>query len=189
MPNGTYTVNLKFAEIYYPVCGQRVFNIVVNGQTVASAFDPCFAAGGWNRAVDNSYNVSVTNGQINIQLVPVVSNPKISAIEILAGSSTTATSTTAPTLPIRVNAGGPSVTDSLGQVWSGDSGYSYAGGGAYATPVTTSGTTTPALYQSERYSIGPLQYAFNVPTGTYTVTLKFAEIYYGTSGQRGSHCY
>ena len=83
--NGSYTVNLKFAEIYFNTAGQRVFNILINGQPVQSNFDIVAAAGGSFRAIDLSYPVSVTGGQITIQLTPLVNNPKISAIEILGG--------------------------------------------------------------------------------------------------------
>ena len=84
VPNGAYTVTLKFAEIYETGAGQRIFNIAINGSTVQTNFDVFAAAGGPNTAVDRSYNVNVTNGQIVVALIPVVSNPKISAIEIVA---------------------------------------------------------------------------------------------------------
>jgi hypothetical protein len=80
--NGKYTVTLKFAEIYFTSAGQRVFNIVINGSTVQTNFDPFAAAGGANTAVDETYPVTVTAGAIDIKLVTVVQNPKISAIEI-----------------------------------------------------------------------------------------------------------
>lgn len=80
--NGPSTVTLKFAEIWFTAAGQRVFNIVINGTTVESNFDPFAAAGGANIAVDKTYQVTVTNGTVDIQFVPVVSNPKVSAIEI-----------------------------------------------------------------------------------------------------------
>ena len=84
VPNGTYTVNLKFAEIYVTGVGQRVFNVAINGQQVLSNFDILAAAGQPNRALDEPFNVSVTNGQINIQFTPgAVNAPKIDAIEIL----------------------------------------------------------------------------------------------------------
>ena len=84
---GTYTVNLKFAEIYYSQAGQRVMNIAINGSTVLSNFDIVAAAGGPNTAVDRSFTV-VSGGTITIQLVPVVSNLKVSAIEILPQGNT-----------------------------------------------------------------------------------------------------
>jgi hypothetical protein len=81
-PNGTYNVTLKFAEIYFNAAAQRVFNIVINGQTVQTNFDPFVAAGGANTAADRTYPVTVLSGAIDIQLQSVVQNPKISAIDI-----------------------------------------------------------------------------------------------------------
>jgi len=80
--NGTHTVILKFAEIYFTLVGQRVFNVVINGQTVLSSFDIVASAGGRFVAIDRQFTVNVTNGLITIQLIPVAQNPKINAIEI-----------------------------------------------------------------------------------------------------------
>ena len=99
--------------------------------------------------------------------------------------SATATVTLSPpasSSTIRVNAGGPAYTDSQGQVWAAD--YGYNGGSVYSTSTTVIGTTNPTLYQTERYSSGPLQYQFSVPNGNYAVTLKFAELYFNSSGSR-----
>ncbi len=82
VPNGTYTVTLKFAEIFFTSPGSRVFNVAINGQPVLANFDIVAAAGGAFKAVDRSYTVAVTNGKVDVQLAPVVQNPKISAIEI-----------------------------------------------------------------------------------------------------------
>lgn len=81
--NGAYNVRLKFAETYFTRPGQRVFNVNINGNPALTNFDIVAAAGGSNTAIDTIHSVNVTNGQITIQFVPVVSNPKISAIEIL----------------------------------------------------------------------------------------------------------
>jgi hypothetical protein len=100
-----------------------------------------------------------------------------------AGASLVVTSSTSAFTPIRVNAGGPAYTDSLGQVWSADTGYQQ--GTSNSTTAAISGTSDPTLYQTEHYSTtGTLTYQFNVPNGSYTVTLKFAEIWYTSSGQR-----
>ena len=84
--------------------------------------------------------------------------------------------------PIRVNAGGAALWDSNGQLWSGD--YGATGGNTYGVARSIANTSVPQLYTSERYATGPLTYSFNVPNGTYTITLKFAEIYFWTAGQR-----
>lgn len=80
--NGTYNVRLLFAETYFTQPGQRKFNVNINGAAALTNFDIVAAAGGSNTAIDTLHSVNVTNGQITIQFVPVVSNPKISAIEI-----------------------------------------------------------------------------------------------------------
>ena len=79
-------MKLKFAEIWFGSPGQRVFNIALNSQTVQTGFDIVAAAGGAFRAVDLSFPVTVSAGQIVIRLTPVVENPKISAIEIVPAS-------------------------------------------------------------------------------------------------------
>ena len=184
VPNGSYTVNLKFAEIYFTSCGSRIFNIAVNGSAVDANFDPCAAAGGPNKAVDRSYSVTVGGGQIAIVLTGVANNPKISAIEILSGGSSPPPPPPPPSgfTPIRVNAGGGALTDSSGNTWSADTGF--LGGYTFSTSASISGTTTPGLYQTERFNAPTLQYTFSVPNATYTVNLKFAEIYFTTSGNR-----
>jgi hypothetical protein len=238
--NGNYTVNLKFAELYYTQPGSRMFNVAINGQQVLANFDVVGAAGAGLKAVDRPFAVNVTAGQIVIQLMAVQSDPTINAIEIspvtvtpasitltagqtqqlnastnvtwsadvgsisAAGLYTapssvnapqtaivTATSTSDPTMTgyamislvpgaIRVNAGGATYTDPQGRLWSADTGYS--GGSAYSVGSAITGTTTPTLYQSERY--GNPTYQFAVVNGNYTVNLKFAELYFTSAGSR-----
>ncbi len=85
--------------------------------------------------------------------------------------------------PIRVNAGGPAWTDpATGNVWSPDR--AFVNGTTNATVSSIKNTTTPVLYQTERWNWAPLEYQFPVPNGTYTVNLKFAEIYFSGPGQR-----
>jgi len=50
VPNGNYTVTLKFAEIYDTAAGQRYMNGTLNGTTVFTNMDVWTAAGGPNRA-------------------------------------------------------------------------------------------------------------------------------------------
>jgi hypothetical protein len=92
VPNGNYTVKLKFAEIYFTTCGNRIFNVAINTATVDTNFDPCAVGGGPNIAVDRSYTVTVTGAQIAISVIPVVQNPTISAIEITSGGATSSPS-------------------------------------------------------------------------------------------------
>ena len=90
--------------------------------------------------------------------------------------------------PLRVNAGGPQVTTG-GNIWLADKGYTpgewgYIGGGGAtdAGAVAIANTTDDVLYRTERY--GSPSYMFDIPNGTYEVTLKFAENYWTTTGAR-----
>lgn len=73
--------------------------------------------------------------------------------------------------PIRVNCGGPSYTDSKGQVWQADTGYN--GGTSETINTLITGTPDPLLY--EPYHWNPTSYSFKVPNGQYQVNLYFAE--------------
>jgi hypothetical protein len=102
------------------------------------------------------------------------------SVLVTAGATTTANFalSAAPTT-IRVNAGGPSITDGNGNIWQADTGFD--GGYTYSTtsPITAS-AGDGRLYQTEHYTTGPLHYTFaNLPNGVYTVNLYFAEIYSG----------
>jgi hypothetical protein len=87
VPNGSYIVNLKFDENSFNQPGLRVFNVVINGQTVLPNFDIFARAGALYQAVDAAVPVTVTNGQISIAFVAILRNPRICAIEILSATS------------------------------------------------------------------------------------------------------
>ena len=98
----------------------------------------------------------------------------------------TATPTAVPYLK-RVNAGGASFTDSLGQVWDPDQAYAtggwgYVSGTAKSSTTAVNGTVDDLLYQ--KYREGMTAYQFTVPNGQYQVTLKFAEFAASSSKQR-----
>lgn len=93
VPNGLYTVRLRFAEIYFGVPGDRVFHVDINGVRVETNFD--IMVFGPFRAVDRTYNnINVTSGVINLVFTGVIGNAKVSAIEILQTSQPGAQSTT-----------------------------------------------------------------------------------------------
>jgi len=83
VPNGSYNVVLKFAEIYWTSVGQRIFNVSINGSPVLSNFDIVAAAGAPLTAIDKTFPVTVTNHLVTIQFTSgSVDNPKVSAVEI-----------------------------------------------------------------------------------------------------------
>jgi hypothetical protein len=88
-------------------------------------------------------------------------------------------------LPIRVNCGGPAYTDSKGQVWAAD--YGFTGGRAYQSGHTISATPDSTLFNSERVVVDggtKIIYSFAVPNGSYHINLNLAEIYYTQAGAR-----
>jgi hypothetical protein len=109
------------------------------------------------------------------------SSPTPSASATPTGTATVTPSPTPIVLSTwRINSGGPAYTDSQGHVWSPDTGYS--GGTVAGTGSAISGTADPVLYQDERW--GAYSYTFNVPPGSYQVTLKFAETFWTSAGKR-----
>jgi hypothetical protein len=80
--DGSYTVKLKFAEIWFSKPGSRVFDVAINGVTVLQRFDITAAAGGPRRAIDTEFRVKAVDNQIHIEFRPVVGDAKIGAIEI-----------------------------------------------------------------------------------------------------------
>lgn len=76
-----------------------------------------------------------------------------------------------------INFGGSDYVDSEGISYTGN-----LDGSKYSTTADINGTADDSLYQSERYG----NFIINIPVinGNYQVTLKFAEIYFTSSGQR-----
>ncbi|MCL4402746.1 MAG: malectin domain-containing carbohydrate-binding protein, partial [Acidobacteria bacterium] len=81
MANGDYRLTLKFAEIYYWYKGDRVFNVIVNGNQVLSNFD-ILAEVPSRTALDKTFPVSVTNGVLRVQFEGVVHYGTVSAIVV-----------------------------------------------------------------------------------------------------------
>jgi chitinase len=101
-----------------------------------------------------------------------------------------APSANAATAPIRVNSGASAYTDSGGTAWSADAtytsgnwGYDTLYGGS-TTAQAIAGTSDPALYQSYDLFNNWAGYAFDVPNGSYQVTLKMVEDWANAAGQR-----
>lgn len=82
VPNGQYTVRLKFAEIENLAIGQRIFEVRLQGSTVLQGFDIRRAAGAAFRALDLVFPVQVAAGELAVSLVPVAGKPCLSALQI-----------------------------------------------------------------------------------------------------------
>ncbi|MGC9341220.1 MAG: InlB B-repeat-containing protein, partial [Bacteroidales bacterium] len=79
--NGSYKIVLMFAEIYHSSAGSRVFNVSIEGQQVISNLD-IYAKVGENTAYNETYDMTITDGEINIVFESIINNAKISAIKI-----------------------------------------------------------------------------------------------------------
>jgi hypothetical protein len=84
MPNGTYSVVLKFAEIQYSAAGARQFNVAINGTRVLTNFDIFAAAKSAASAVDRAFPATVTDGLLTIDLSAGAAGiPLLNGIEIV----------------------------------------------------------------------------------------------------------
>jgi hypothetical protein len=85
VPNGSYSVNLEFAETWANAAGVRVFSMQINGVSVLTNFD-VFAKVGKNAADIETFPVTVTNGSIVIRSVAVTQSPILNAIDVEPGT-------------------------------------------------------------------------------------------------------
>ncbi|MGA3170751.1 MAG: malectin domain-containing carbohydrate-binding protein [Chthoniobacteraceae bacterium] len=89
LAHGDATVELFFVETYFDEPGSRVFDLALNGKTVARDFDIWAAAGGKNKAVVEKYTVSCPDGKLRFSIPHVESDqPEIAAIRITDAKGT-----------------------------------------------------------------------------------------------------
>ena len=72
LPAGDYTVTLHFAELN-ALPGERIFDVVAEDVVVLDNYEILSAAGGSNIAATETLSVTVTDGQLNLDFVPVTS--------------------------------------------------------------------------------------------------------------------
>jgi hypothetical protein len=126
---------------------------------------------------------NTTSNTFKITSNSVTSSTAVTITASLNGSKT-ATLTVNPVpafTPVRINSGGPAYTDSQGQPWKADTGYT--GGSPYSVTNTITNTSDPTLYKTSRYGAS-FSYAISAPAGKYSVTLKFAEPVWSAKGKR-----
>ncbi len=100
VPNGIYTVTLRFCEPHYNVPDKRVFGVGLQGKKVIDSLD-IFAEVGKNRALDFTFeSVKVTNELLEIRFEPIVEFPCIAAF-VIEGRGITK----------KINCGGPAYQD------------------------------------------------------------------------------
>ena len=144
--------------------------------------------------------VYIPDRNVTIQFVPVVHNPFISAIEVLEVPNTAAPITipTAAPFPVpsasplkttytevvRINAGGETFVDSMGNTWSNDTYFqgnnSFVGNEACESSIDIVNTIDDALFCSERYFKGnnTAHSSYEIPVNEaaeYLLRLYFSE--------------
>jgi len=176
LPPGCYQLHLHFIETEERNCGvggsSRLFDIILNGQTVARDFDIALQAGGCNLPLSRVF-IDVkpaSDGFLTIDFRRGRSWPTLSAIEIVPG-------TPGRMLAVRLVAQNKAHLAADRTVWRPD--HYYKGGRAVVRDQTVASTSEPGLFKGERY--GTFRYSIPVAPGRYTLKLMFAEAYFGSS--------
>ncbi|MFC4586982.1 S8 family serine peptidase [Sphaerisporangium corydalis] len=81
VPNGTYTVELGFADTHATREGRRVFDVIVEGQLAIPALDLALEVGTYT-ATTRQYTVRVTDGQLNVRFAERAGDTIVNAIRI-----------------------------------------------------------------------------------------------------------
>ncbi|PKV62778.1 malectin domain-containing carbohydrate-binding protein [Pontibacter ramchanderi] len=93
--NGNYAVRMHFAENFWSVAGARVFNISLENVTQLFNFD-IFNEVGFKAALVKDFEVSVTDGTLNLKFNPTANRLALAGVEIFriaSGSNLTASQT------------------------------------------------------------------------------------------------
>ncbi|MGC1515745.1 MAG: malectin domain-containing carbohydrate-binding protein, partial [Maribacter sp.] len=187
LENGTYTIHLHFAEIWWGATGggaggngKRVFDATLEGQRILANFD-IHAEVGTMTSVVKTYVVTVDDGMLDLSLAASVNQPKLSAFEIIGQIP----SPSPADFIKRINCGGEELT-LKGTVFEADA-FFKGDLRVYSNPriQDVSNTTDDALYLTERTTsadTGAFEYAIPLENGSYEVKLHFAEIYWGATG-------
>ena len=86
VPNGRYSVSLKFAENLFNEPEQRVFDAFINGNKVISDLD-LFSTAGFGNPYDLTFPVIVTDNTISIVFSSKIDRAQINAIQINSSRS------------------------------------------------------------------------------------------------------
>src|ERR1017187_841664 len=175
---GVYELHLYFAETLFgenntAVGGEssRVFRVLINDKPGLWVFDVIADAGGSNTADERVFkDISpAKDGILHLHFAALFKEaPFLNAIEIVPGIP-------GRMHPVRVVAGSRDYSDRRGVVWGADRYFRHGSTVARSEPV--SNTPDPEIFAAERF--GNFTYAIPAADGRYTVTLRFAETWFG----------
>ncbi|MDB4293342.1 malectin domain-containing carbohydrate-binding protein [Maribacter sp.] len=194
LENGNYTLMLHFAEIYWGATGggqgteaKRVFSVEMEGNSIISDYDINLEVGSMT-AVVKTYEVTITDGELNLDFSASVNQPKISAIEILGEApAVIPENEVEPKTLVRINSGGGTETID-GKEFISDT-YAVNGNGhTNGSSQDILDTELDPIYRTERNNGGNGTLSYEIPVAVatnYTIKLHFAEIYFGAEGTGG----
>lgn len=82
VPNGTYEVELGFAEPAAMKPGQRVFDVTAEGAEKVSDIDVRLESGGVRTALAKTFTVKVTDGGLEVGLSAIRGDTLINSIRV-----------------------------------------------------------------------------------------------------------
>jgi hypothetical protein len=180
---GVYELRLGFVEPTYGPStpagsGEyaRTFDVRANGRLLLDDFDIYSDANGTNIADTRVFKdiLPAGDGMVHLEFRARRGPAMINSIELIPAQPHRLN-------PIRIVAQENFVTTANGIVWSPDN---YVSGGQIANhSVQVTGTEDPDLYARERF--GHFEYALPVDVGTYSLSLYFAEEYFGAGNPGG----
>lgn len=182
--NGTWRVTLKMREMWWNNPGDRVFDVAAEGATKLTDVDIVKAVGK-NRAYDRTFDVTVTDGKLDLAFPAKADSALLSALEMTKVESSAPAPSAGESSEVvtRMTAGDSAVQDAAGNTYEAATGFSApVWTASYPQGALVAGTQDQALYRAER--TGMKTWSRAVPNGTYDVTLKMREAYWKSAGQR-----
>ena len=179
---GIYELHLHFADTSFaPGMSMeggeniRAFSVDLNGHSLLRDFD-IIASAGPNTACERVFKDVQPDhdGYLHLTFSRWISAPLLNAIEILPAVAHRIR-------PIRISTQDSGFVDKVGTTWEPDN--YFLNGRAIAKMGVISGPVDSQIYERERY--GNFSYAIPAAPGKYTLTLHFAETYFGPHEQGG----
>jgi hypothetical protein len=180
---GVYELHLHFAETVYGEHNSggggetmRLFSVQANGKPLLEYFDVISDAHGASVADEKVFkDISPAgDGELHLSFTHRVRDAFVNAIEILPGIP-------GHLRPIRIAMRDQPYLDRKGNLWQPDR--YFRGGQSLLRARFAAGTDDPDLYRGERF--GNITYVIPVAPGSYTVTLKFSEGWFGPGKPAG----
>jgi len=193
--NGDYIIFLHFAEIYFGAEGGQPENnrenlrrmyARIEGQQSFKDLD-LIALTGSSNAYIREIPITVSDGELNIEMGAAKNRPKISAIEILPAEDADKSISKIDTrTSLRINCGGEEDLQVDEYTFIADTFFTQTSS-AWRNAQLKEVASTPydELYITERFADsdrGSFNYNIPVANGEYVLFLHFAEIYFGAEG-------